>query len=96
MTPRRALFAMILATTAVRLFWAANFGPGNDEAYHYLFTTHPDWSYFDHPPMVALVAAPAEGTLLQGTTAEVTVEVFSASAMPGKSVEVSLPLGSGA
>ena len=34
---------------------AACIGPGNDEAYHYLFAVHPDWSYFDHPPMLALV-----------------------------------------
>lgn len=44
-------------------------------------------------PMVALVAAPAEGTLLRGATAEVTVEVFSAAAMPGKYAEGVAPAG---
>jgi hypothetical protein len=24
----------------------------NDEAYYYLYGQHPDWGYFDHPPMV--------------------------------------------
>ncbi len=28
--------------------------PGFDEAYYYLYTLHPNWSYFDHPPLVAL------------------------------------------
>jgi 4-amino-4-deoxy-L-arabinose transferase-like glycosyltransferase len=30
---------------------------GYDEAYYYLYTIHPDWSYFDHPPLVALTTA---------------------------------------
>ena len=34
---------------------AASLGLGNDEAYHYLFAVHRDWSYFDHPPMLAVV-----------------------------------------
>ena len=46
---------MILVATALRLVVAACFGPGNDEAYHDLFAQHLDWSYFDHPPMLALV-----------------------------------------
>src|SRR5687768_15934259 len=55
MTPRRALYWLIGVSTALRLVWAAGLGPGNDEAYHYLFTVHRDWSYFDHPPMLAVV-----------------------------------------
>jgi hypothetical protein len=46
---------LILAAAALRLVVAACLEPGNDEAYHYLFAVHPDWSYFDHPPMLALV-----------------------------------------
>jgi len=57
MTPRRALWALIAVSGVLRLAWAASLGPGNDEAYHYLFTVHRDWSYFDHPPMVAAVEA---------------------------------------
>ena len=41
----------------LRLGWAASLGLGNDEAYHYLFTVHRDWSYFDHPPMLAVVGS---------------------------------------
>jgi hypothetical protein len=55
MTARRALWGLIVSTGLLRLAWAACLGPGNDEAYHYLFTVHRDWSYFDHPPMVAIV-----------------------------------------
>jgi 4-amino-4-deoxy-L-arabinose transferase-like glycosyltransferase len=55
MTPGRALWALILISGALRLVWASSIGPGNDEAYHYLFTLHPAWSYFDHPPMLAVI-----------------------------------------
>jgi hypothetical protein len=57
MTPRRALWLLIVLSTGLRLIWAASLGPGNDEAYHYLFTLHRDWSYFDHPPMLAAIEA---------------------------------------
>ncbi|MEO0455002.1 MAG: glycosyltransferase family 39 protein [Cyanobacteria bacterium P01_A01_bin.114] len=30
--------------------------PGFDEAYYFLYTQHLDWSYFDHPVMVALTS----------------------------------------
>ncbi len=55
MTARRALLCLIVVSGALRLGWAAAVGLGHDEAYHYLFTVHRDWSYFDHPPMLALV-----------------------------------------
>jgi hypothetical protein len=61
----RALWCLIGAATALRLVLAAGLGPGNDEAYHDLFVAHLDWSYFDHPPMLALVAA--AGRVLLGT-----------------------------
>lgn len=57
MTPRRALWGLIVVSGLLRLVWAGSLGPGNDEAYHYLFTVHRDWSYFDHPPMLAVVEA---------------------------------------
>jgi hypothetical protein len=57
MSPRKALWAVIGISTAFRLAWAASLGVGNDEAYHALFVVHPDWSYFDHPPMLAVVEA---------------------------------------
>ena len=55
MTPRRALWLLIGISTTLRLIWAAVLEAGNDEAYHYLYAVHPDWSYFDHPPMMMLI-----------------------------------------
>ena len=55
MTPRRTLWGLIVLSALLRLAWAASLGPGTDEAYHYLFAVHRDWSYFDHPPMLAVV-----------------------------------------
>ena len=53
---RAALWAVILIGIVFRLAWAAAWEASNDEAYHYLYTTHADLSYFDHPPMTAWVA----------------------------------------
>ena len=55
MTPRQTLWGLIVVSAALRLAWASSLGPGTDEAYHYLFAVHRDWSYFDHPPMLAVV-----------------------------------------
>ncbi len=55
MWPRRALWILIGVSALMRLVWAGSLGPGNDEAYHYLFTVHRDWSYFDHPPMLMVI-----------------------------------------
>ncbi len=63
MTARRALWCLILVSAAFRLAWASGVGLGHDEAYHYLFTIHRDWSYFDHPPMLALVESVGTGLL---------------------------------
>jgi 4-amino-4-deoxy-L-arabinose transferase-like glycosyltransferase len=57
MTSRRALWGLIAVSGLFRLGLGASLGLGNDEAYHYLFTVHPAWSYYDHPPMVAAVEA---------------------------------------
>jgi len=35
--------------------------PGFDEAYYYLYSLHLDWSYFDHPVLVALTTALVRG-----------------------------------
>lgn len=51
--PRRALVALIAVTALLRIAWAAALGPGNDEAYYVQYARHADFSYHDHPPMVA-------------------------------------------
>ncbi|OJW18687.1 MAG: hypothetical protein BGO49_23470 [Planctomycetales bacterium 71-10] len=60
-----ALAALIATSTSLRLVAAGLLGPGNDEAYHFLYAVHPAASYFDHPPMVAWVEQP--GLALLGT-----------------------------
>ncbi len=53
---QHALAAIILAGGLFHLAWGAALEPSNDEAYHYLYTTNLDLSYFDHPPMTGWVA----------------------------------------
>jgi hypothetical protein len=53
-TPR-ALWAHIATATLARAIVAAVLPLGNDEVYYWEFALHPDWSYFDHPPMVGWV-----------------------------------------
>lgn len=54
----RHLFWLLLgATTAFRLAMAARFGLGIDESHYVIFSRHLAWGYFDHPPMVAFLAA---------------------------------------
>src|ERR1700685_3327667 len=62
--PRLALAALILFTLLLRLGPPALLETGNDEAYNFLYTVYPAWSYFDHPPMTMWVAR--AGMLLCG------------------------------
>lgn len=56
MTARRALWLVIGLSTVLRLVFAASVGAYTNEAYYYMYARNLDWSYFDHPPMVGLVA----------------------------------------
>jgi 4-amino-4-deoxy-L-arabinose transferase-like glycosyltransferase len=56
-TAGHALWALIGVSTILRLVWAANLGAAFDEPYYFQYIQHPALSYFDHPPMVALVGA---------------------------------------
>ncbi len=71
MTVRRALVCLIAVSACLRLVWAGSVGLGHDEAYHFLFSIHPDWSYFDHPPMLALIES--IGPTLTGSTSAVSL-----------------------
>lgn len=51
-------------------FWAY---PTFDEAYYYLYSLHLDWSYFDHPVMVALTTG--FGTWLTGIVSQFTIRL---------------------
>jgi 4-amino-4-deoxy-L-arabinose transferase-like glycosyltransferase len=55
--PRRALAWLIAVTLILRVGWAAVLETGADEAYNFLYSVHPDWSYFDHPPMTMWVGS---------------------------------------
>src|SRR3954447_10052579 len=64
LTSRRALWALIGISTLLRLAWATCLDAAIDEPYYFQYIQHLDWSYFDHPPMVALVSA--AGVALSG------------------------------
>jgi hypothetical protein len=54
----RTLFWLLLAAVTVfRLILADRFGLGVDESHYLLYARHLAWGYFDHPPMVAFLAA---------------------------------------
>lgn len=47
--------------------------PGFDEAYYYLYTLHLDWSYFDHPVLVALTTG--FGPWVTGVVSQFTIRL---------------------
>ena len=52
---KKALFILILGSTLVRIIIASALELGVDEVYYWTYALYPDWSHFDHPPMVGLV-----------------------------------------
>lgn len=48
----RCMLWLLVISTIVRGFLAAFFDFGNDEVYYWTYALYPDWSHFDHPPMV--------------------------------------------
>ncbi|MFQ5673040.1 MAG: ArnT family glycosyltransferase [Nitrospinales bacterium] len=58
-TTRLTIF-LVLAT-AVRLFLITRLNLTGDEAYYWDWSRHLQWSYFDHPPMVAFLIALTTG-----------------------------------
>lgn len=47
-----SLIGLIFISTVIRLFLAFFIELGNDEVYYHTYALYPDWSHFDHPPMV--------------------------------------------
>ncbi|WP_322744298.1 MULTISPECIES: ArnT family glycosyltransferase [unclassified Coleofasciculus] len=47
--------------------------PGIDEAYYYTYSVHLDWSYFDHPVLVALTTG--FGTWVTGIVSQFTIRL---------------------
>jgi 4-amino-4-deoxy-L-arabinose transferase-like glycosyltransferase len=52
---KKAVFWLIVISSLIRLFIAVFLDLGNDEVYYHTYALYPDWSHFDHPPMVGWV-----------------------------------------
>ena len=50
----RILIWLLVVSALVRGVLAACMEFGNDEVYYWSYALYPDWSHFDHPPMVGL------------------------------------------
>lgn len=46
------LWSIIISSVLIRGFLAWYVELGNDEVYYWTYALYPDWSHFDHPPMV--------------------------------------------
>jgi 4-amino-4-deoxy-L-arabinose transferase-like glycosyltransferase len=55
--PLRATLLLTLVVTLLHLLAAGRVPLSADEAHYALYGLHPDWSYFDHPPMVGWMQA---------------------------------------
>jgi hypothetical protein len=69
----RAATIILVVGFLVRLVISIWLHPGFDEAYYYLYTLHPDWSYFDLPPLVALNTE--VGVWLTGSVSQFTIRI---------------------
>ena len=54
----RRLPLALLGLALLHLLMGASIGLSVDEAHYLLYAAHPDWSYFDHPPLVGWVQWP--------------------------------------
>ncbi|MBI1824738.1 MAG: glycosyltransferase family 39 protein [Nitrospirae bacterium] len=54
---REYTFLVISISALLRLLMIGQVGLGDDEAHYWMWSQHLDWSYFDHPPMVAWIIA---------------------------------------
>ncbi len=48
----RVLWLLLILSAVIRGFLAAFMEFSNDEVYYWTYALYPDWSHFDHPPMV--------------------------------------------
>jgi len=52
---QQTLWLLMLVSFIIRALMAAFTELGNDEVYYWTYAKFPDWSHFDHPPMVGWV-----------------------------------------
>ncbi|WOD41773.1 glycosyltransferase family 39 protein [Nodosilinea sp. E11] len=69
----KGLVALLLGGLIYRTIVALWMLPGFDEAYYYLYSRYLNWSYFDHPPMVALTTG--VGWWLTGVISPFTLRI---------------------
>jgi Dolichyl-phosphate-mannose-protein mannosyltransferase len=69
----RTALIILLIGFLVRLIISICLNPRFDEAYYYLYTLHPDWSYFDYPPLVSLTTG--IGVWLTGQVSQFTLRI---------------------
>lgn len=55
MTNKQKLILLIIISTIIRLMVGSQIQLGNDEVYYWTYAKYPDWSHFDHPPMVGFI-----------------------------------------
>ncbi len=55
MNIKHKLILLIVISTLVRFYLGSNLQLGNDEVYYWTYASYPDWSHFDHPPMVGIL-----------------------------------------
>ncbi|MDX2241140.1 MAG: glycosyltransferase family 39 protein [Leptolyngbyaceae cyanobacterium bins.302] len=72
-SPVKSLVWLLLGGLFVRSLIAVWLPPGFDEAYYYLYTQNLDWSYFDHPLMVAFTTG--FGVWLTGHVSQFTIRI---------------------
>ncbi|MCD4665033.1 MAG: glycosyltransferase family 39 protein [Bacteroidales bacterium] len=51
----KVLYALIAISVLIRAIIAATIELGNDEVYYWTYALYPDFSHFDHPPMIGFV-----------------------------------------
>ena len=51
----KLLIVLLVVSAVIRVVLAAWMEFGNDEVYYWTYALYPDWSHFDHPPMVGWV-----------------------------------------
>ncbi|MEO1592274.1 MAG: glycosyltransferase family 39 protein [Cyanobacteria bacterium J06632_22] len=74
----------LLGGLLFRSIIAAGLLTGWDEAYYYLYSQHLDWSYFDHPVMVALTTG--IGPWLTGMVSQFTIRLGTLGLFTGSLV----------
>ncbi|MFM6408908.1 MAG: 4-amino-4-deoxy-L-arabinose transferase, partial [Microcystis sp.] len=62
---------LLIGGLLFRTIIALGLYPGYDEAYYYVYSHNLDWSYFDHPPIVAI--STGFGTWITGLVNQFTI-----------------------